>query len=114
MTTPVLGLTELEAAQSQPEVPINAALRILEAIGQLRALDIVTEPPASPDDGDRYIVMEPSTGDFAGHETEYALRVGTAWVFLQPAAGWLCWVDAYDSHVIYRTSGSPPGWALFP
>jgi hypothetical protein len=32
MTTPVNGLTELTAAQPQPHIPINAAMRLFDAV----------------------------------------------------------------------------------
>jgi hypothetical protein len=53
MTTPILDMDELAAAQSQPEVIVNAALRTLEAAMQISALGYQNDPPGSPVEGDR-------------------------------------------------------------
>lgn len=51
------------AAQAQNHVTYNEALRILDGIVQLSVKDRdLTVPPASPADGDRYIVGSGATG----------------------------------------------------
>ena len=44
MTTPVNGLTELTAAQSQPHLPVNTALRFFDAAANLSVLGMVAAP----------------------------------------------------------------------
>lgn len=44
-------------------------------------IDIESDPPVAPNDGDRYIVGSSATGDWAGHETEIA-------IYSTLAAGW--------------------------
>ena len=51
-------------AQAQKHVNHNEALRILDGLVQLSVLDrVLSEPPGSPADGDRYIVGSGATGD---------------------------------------------------
>jgi len=51
-TTPRLAVTELNANDSQPEVVVNSALRIYDALIQTGIEDRdLTAPPGSPVDG---------------------------------------------------------------
>ena len=66
-TTTHLMVPYLAAAQAQKHVTHNEALRILDGLVQLSVLDRdLAAPPASPADGDRYIVGSGATGDWAG------------------------------------------------
>lgn len=111
MTTPILGLTELEPSQSQPHVVVNAALRALEAAVQISVISITDTPPGSPSDGDRYIVDDGGTGDWAGQDGKVAYYSG-GWQFLTPQAGWLAFVQSLDATYQY-TGGSPATWEEF-
>lgn len=106
MTTPILGLTEVANAQSQPHVPINAATRALEVFAQICAITIGdTAPPGTQAEGDVYIVGDGATGDWAGHDWEVAYYSG-GWLFLTPREGWKAFV-VYDS-TTYRYNGDSP------
>jgi hypothetical protein len=112
MTTPILELDELAASQSQPHVPLNAAIRALEVFGQITALAIdETSPPGSPAEGDVYIPAPGATGAWAGHDYEIAYYSG-GWLFLAPRVGWLAYVVAEDAYFKF-SSGSPTGWEEF-
>lgn len=104
MTTPILGMDELAAAQSQPEVIVNAALRALEAAMQISALGYQNDPPVSPSEGDRYLVGDTPTGAWTGHAEEVAYYSG-GWQFLQPMAGWRAYIPG-DSEYVYDESSS--------
>lgn len=110
-TTPLLGIPELEAAQAQPEIVVNRAIRLLEAMSPLQALSrVVTAPPGSPADGDRYLVPEGASGVWAGHAQEIAVNVGGTWYFIAARTGWECYVEDEATRVTYF-GGSPNGWA---
>ena len=109
-TTPILGITQLESGQSQPEVPVNQGIRILEAYAQLSVKSrSVSTPPGSPAEGDRYICGEDSLGDWAGKDDQVAVLIGGAWSFLVPQEGWIAWIKSESKHVKYL-EGSPQGW----
>lgn len=73
MTTTRLALPLLAAAQAQKHVTHNEALVILDAVVQASALDKdLTSPPASPADGDAYIVAASATGAWSGHDDDIA------------------------------------------
>lgn len=112
MTTPLLQITELESAQAQPEVVINLALRILEAMSPLQVLDRnLGTPPVSPADGDRYLIPDSATGAWALHIESVALNVNGVWHYLAPRAGWRCYVEDEDVYLKFA-AGSPTGWIL--
>ena len=97
-----LGLPFLDAGQAQKHVTLNEALRLLDALVQLSVRAIAAEPPASPENGWRYIVGDDATGAFAGHESEIAIREDDAWRFLPPQAGWLATVETTGALLVYR------------
>lgn len=106
MTTPILGMDELAAAQSQPEVIVNAAFRALEAAIQISALGYQNDPPGSPSEGDRYLVGDTPTGAWTGHAEEIAYYSG-GWQFLEPLPGWRAYVLG-DSEYLYEESDWDP------
>ena len=66
-TSPNLALPYLLANQAQKHVTVNEALRRLDALVQLSVLSAsLAAPPASPADGDRYIVPAGATGTWVG------------------------------------------------
>ena len=111
MTTPNLEFDELIAAQSQPEVLVNRALRRADVIIQLGVIDKdTTAPPGSPADGDAYIVPPGATGAWLGH-TEHVAYYSNGWLFLIPQQGWLCYVIDEASFYVF-VAGSPQQWVI--
>lgn len=54
--------------------------------------DLAT-PPASPVEGDSYIVAASPTGAWLGKTGQVALWDGSAWVFGVPRKGWICYIE---------------------
>ncbi|MBD8875446.1 DUF2793 domain-containing protein [Roseibium polysiphoniae] len=111
MTTPLLGLPEIAASQSQKHVTHNEALGVLDALVQLSVLS-QSQPsaPGSPADGDRYIVPTEATGDFAGQDGAIASHREGTWSFFAPQAGWRAYVaDEGGCAVFNGTSWTGPG-----
>jgi hypothetical protein len=106
-TTTNLLLPYILAAQAQKHVTHNEALRILDGLVQLSVKDRdLTAPPASPADGDRYIVASGATGDWAGWDLNVALWTDGAWLRLPPRTGWRVWVE--DEGLLLAFDGA--GW----
>lgn len=94
MPTPNLGLPTLAQGQAQKEITHNEALLRLDTLVQSsvnsRAL---ATPPASPANGERWIVPSGATGAWAGHTDKIAFwREGT-WGYLSPVVGWRVHVE---------------------
>lgn len=110
MTTPILGLPEMGSAQTQKYVTFNQSMRRLDALTNLTVFNRTTKtPPASPSEGDRYIVAATATGDWAGQENKVAFYSGSAWLFLSPSEGWVGY-DQTTNEIIYYNSTS---WLAF-
>ncbi len=100
--SPHLNLPYLEPAQAQKHVTVNEALKALDA---LVALSVLTRglatPPASPVDGDRYLVAASATGAWAGQESRIAAWMDGAWSFFAPQAGWRAFVASEGLVVLF-------------
>jgi hypothetical protein len=100
--TPHLGLPLIAASQAQKHVTHNEALVGIDALLQLAVIDRThTVPPASPTEGDRYIVAAAPTGAWTGHAKHVALWRDGAWSFYVPRAGWIAFVVAESLLVSY-------------
>lgn len=98
--TTKLQLPQIGANQDQKHVTHNEGLKVLDAIVQLSVLDKdLTAAPGSPAAGDRYIVAASATGDWVGEDGNVAAWQDGVWVFYEPEAGWIAWVE--DEQKIY-------------
>lgn len=113
--TPILGITELAPSQSQPEIPVNAATRVLEAIGVTSVIsNVLHAPPGSPSDGDIYIPAATATGAWAGKEDTLQVYTGTAWVTVNPKNGLIARNVHSHDWIWYSEETSPSEWTSFP
>lgn len=109
-TTPNLVLPYLAAGQAQKHVTLNEALRMLDAVVQVGVLDrSLTAPPASPAEGDRYIIAAAASGAWAGKTGQIAAFQDGAWAFYAPRKGWLAFVA--DEGVLLVWNGTAWGSA---
>ena len=54
---------------------------------------IISTPPGSPSEGDRYIVGENATGDWESHELQIAEYTNLLWEFTEPRTGYCLTID---------------------
>ncbi len=92
---------------------MDANLVMLGAIVGLsvisRALDT---PPASPANGDRYIVGSAPTGAWVGQASKVALWIGGAWNFFAPTTGWLAWIQSESKLSVFNAGAWSAGVSL--
>jgi hypothetical protein len=110
-TTPHLALPLIAAAQAQKHVTHNEALTGLDAVVQLACRDKdLAAPPASPAEGDRYLVLSPApTGAWTGLSGQIARFQDGRWRGLAPKPGWLAWL--LDEDELYVCTAA--GWVGF-
>lgn len=111
-TDPNLGLTYGWAlGETGWHTGIDANLKRLGALVFLSIKDRnLSTPPASPANGDRYIVAPSATGAWSGKDGQIACWNGTIWEFYTPKKNWLCVVE--DEVKLTRcTAISPITWS---
>jgi hypothetical protein len=96
-------LPYLQASQAQKHVTVNDALARIDALAQLRVQSRVMDVPASPVDGQNYIVPDNATGAWAGQEGAVAMFNNGGWIFAPSQTGWVAWV--LDEAVEVRFDG---------
>ncbi len=100
-----LKLPYIWAGQALKHITHNEALLRLDAIVQPSVIDRdLTAPPASPLDGDRYIIASGATGSWSGKDAQIAAFQDNAWAFYLPFEGWLCWIA--DENTLLAFNGS--------
>lgn len=108
-----LQLLYLAVGQAQKHVTVNETLRKLDAIIQLSVVSAtISAEPATPADGDVYIIPSGKSGAHWSAFANWSLgyyRDG-AWVELTPREGWLAFVRDADQLLHYTGSA----WALSP
>ena len=102
-TSPNLRLPYLDANQNQKSVTHNAALRMLDALVNLHvASAALSAPPATPNDGQCWIVASGGTGAWAGKDLNVAAWQDGAWSFYAPNPGTVAYVDALGGALVWN------------
>ena len=93
-------------SQAQKHVTHNEALLLLDSLLHLAVISrVIATPPASPGDGDRYLVAASATAAWLGHSGHIAFREAGSWRFAIPKAGWRLWVQAESLFLLFDGTG---------
>lgn len=88
----------------------------LKRLGAVVGLSVVdrdlTTPPASPANGDRYLIPAGATGVWSGKTGQIAVRIASAWEYHIPKPGWLCFIEDEEVLSAYKLTGWSPGIAI--
>lgn len=104
--TPHLALPLIAAAQADKHVTHNEALARLDALVHLAVLDRdLAAPPASPAEGDRYLVPAGATGAWAGKAGSIAAFQAGGWVFLGVRPGFRLYVADEKRLIVHDGTG---------
>lgn len=111
---PNLGLTYGWAqGENNWNSGMDANLKRLGAVVGLSVKDRdLATPPATPVDGDRYIIPAGATGAWSGRTDQIAARVAGVWEYHVPQIGWLCFVEDEEVLTVYKAAGWSPGTAV--
>lgn len=99
-----LQLPLISAAQAQKHVTHNEAILRLDGLCQMQALSYtVSAQPASPADGDLYLLPAGKTGSAWGGAANHAAAhyYDGVWHFYAPRAGWIAFI-ADTSRLVYH------------
>lgn len=104
MTTERLGFNELLVGQPDAYLRYNENLRKIEAFFGAAQSRVVATPPATPLDGQVWIVPAAATGVWAGKTNQLAHWYGGAWHFYVPCDRLRHWVLDADVAVQYKAN----------
>ena len=105
-STPNLNLPLIQASQAQKHVTHNEALALVDALTQLSVVSRTdSQPPETPQNGERYIVAAGASGVWLAHDNEVAVYHDGVWTFVPPQPGWLAWVRAESLLCVYVSGG---------
>jgi hypothetical protein len=103
--TPRLKLAQLVSLQELNAVTWNEALARLDALVDLTLLARnANTPPASPQDGDAYLVGASPSGAWTGYAGSIACCSDGAWQFVTPFPGMLAYLPSGPDLLIYTGS----------
>lgn len=112
MASPNLGLPFMVVGQFNKEITYNELVTMLDVFCQGRVLsDAIATPPASPANGDAYIVAASGTGVWTNMEDWIAIWYTDygQWLLLEPKYGWEFFVLSEDQ--TYWFTDTSAGWA---
>ncbi|WP_137150280.1 DUF2793 domain-containing protein [Devosia sp. FKR38] len=111
--TPRLSLPYIMSGQAQKHITHNEAIQALDALVQASVESgSLTAPPSSPLEGECWLVPSGASGAWAGHGNELASWQAGAWLFLDPAAGWLVFCKADQALLVFDGTAWQPLAAL--
>ncbi len=93
--TPNLSLPFIMPQQAQKHITHNEALQALDILVQPSVESrTIASPPATPMQGEAWLVPPGAIGSWAGHAHEIAAWQAGAWLFYDPAPGWQVYVKS--------------------
>jgi len=102
MATLKYNIPEIIVGQAQKEVTHNEGLYYIDALLKNPIIaDNVTTPPATPNEGDFYIVPVGATGSWAGQDNKIAGYINNVWVFFTPFNGMSFFSIQYNDYIYY-------------
>lgn len=107
MVTPNLGLDNLVANQSNPEVVYNTMLRRLDMHIQTSVINLTTTATPAASEGDIYIIGGTPTGQWSTDSAaadDIAMYYNSAWYYFTPFDGYLIYDK--DTNVFYKYENS--------
>ena len=114
ITDPNLGLNYgWTIGESGWGAGMDANLKRLGAVVSLSVKDRdLATPPASPINGDRYLIPAGATGVWSGKTDQIAARISGVWEYHIPKVGWLCFIEDEAVLSAYKATGWSPGIAI--
>lgn len=102
------ALPLLFAGQAQKEIVLNEALLRLDASTHCSVSGERSDPPASPGEGECWLIGADPTGLWEGRAGTIGCFVGGDWLFLQPWPGFRCFNTGSGQSMLFNSSWVAP------
>jgi hypothetical protein len=112
--TPRYGLPLLFAGQSQKEFYVNEAHALADALLHAACEGEAAAPPATPTEGETWLVAAGATGDWAGEDGKLAARQAGNWLFVAPTEGMRLFDRSTGQILLYRGGWQRPSAPAAP
>jgi len=99
------GIPFVPESTIDPAAGLNLALKVADALIQVKVQAIQNDPPATPDEGDMYIVGTVPTGAWVGYEGKLAQYLDAGWNFYSGVTA----VNLTDSKLYINVAA---GWVV--
>lgn len=103
--TPRLDLPLLFAGQSQKEGYVNEITARLDGLLHCAIEAEQAAPPASPEDGQSWLIAAGASGDWSGRSGQIAMRQSGNWLYASPRDGMRVFNRTTDQDVLFNA-----GW----
>jgi hypothetical protein len=113
-STPRFALPLLFAGQSQKEFYVNEAHALADALLHPACEGETADPPATPVEGEGWLVGAAATGDWTGHEGKLASRQSGNWLFVTPTDGMRLFDRSSGQMLLYRGGWQRPATPAEP
>lgn len=107
-TSPRYGLPLLFPGQSQKEVFVNEAHALTDAMLHCAVEGESSSPPATPVEGENWIVGTAADGEWSGQDGDIACRQAGNWIFVSPRSGMRVFDRASGQIILFETSWARP------
>lgn len=112
--TPRFALPLLFAGQAQKEVYVNEAHALTDALLHAACEGEAVDPPATPGEGEAWLVAAGATGEWTGEDGKLASRQSGNWLFAAPADGMRLFDRATGQMLLYRGGWQRPSAPTVP
>ena len=112
--TPRYSLPRLFSGQAQKEFYVNEAHALTDALLHAACEGETATPPATPVDGECWLVASAATGEWAGEDGKLACRQSGTWLFASPSQGMRLFDSSTGQVLLYRGGWERPATPAEP
>lgn len=109
MPTPIFNLPEMTTASESRHEIYNFSIQVLEAVS-IGVIDLIPNPPTTPNESDAYIIDASATGAWTTHDNKIAVWINGGWELFSPVQG-MRYAKRDLPRVVYHYNGTT--WQTF-